>query len=146
MKLQEQVESKQNRLFVTVVCLVLMLALYFAISWITHRNKPQWQSAVGELNERDFAVAVSSIRTQAKLKGRVSQVQVNGRWVQVNNKGQPQVNLPNGQLDCAAIWLQVMGLPLNAPSYELSGQMVQANGESFCRYQTAQGDAFDYHP
>ncbi len=151
MKAQDVADAKQRGLMISLICILVMLLLYFAVGQVTENNKERWDDAVTELMERDFRVAVASARTQAKLSGRVAQIQMDGRLVSVNSRGNPWVVDALGEPDCGAIWLQVMGLPLEHPSYQLSAIKVRetvANGASSwrCRYLNPNGESFDYLP
>ena len=146
---QALADAAQNRLFRFVLYGLIVCGFIAVISYKTTLNYGYWDASRLDVLERDFHIAVASIITQAQLQGRVQQVQWQDRVIQVNRKGQPVAFDGEGRLDCSALWLQVMGFPVEQGS-SLTSVLIHATATGqtamSCRFLTGSGHFWDYAP
>ncbi|MCM2678585.1 hypothetical protein [Echinimonas agarilytica] len=147
---QNYVDGINRRLLLVIVGVVLMLALVFGISITTSKSRSQWDASIGDILERDFRVTLAGVIAEARLKGNVSFVEIQGRKIKVNRAGRPMVAGLNNEPDCGAIWFQVMGFEPNNRSYPVSPVVVTKKVDDrktvACRFYGMSGDFFDYTP
>lgn len=150
MTLADQQDAGNRRRLMTVICLLLMLLLIFQISRLLTAQQERWNSSVFTVLERDFQVAVATIYTEARLQGRVASVDLWQRKIEVNKAGRPVAYDAQGNLDCPAIWQQVMGFATDSEATPIATlSLVRTTNElSFigCRFVGSAENFFDYFP
>ncbi|MBW8189442.1 hypothetical protein K0504_00215 [Neiella marina] len=146
----DQQDAGNRRRLMTVICIMLMLLLMFQVTRLLNQQRSGWDSSVFAVLERDFQVAVATVYAEAKIQGRVRNVTLWQRQIDVNKAGRPAIYDDKGQLDCATIWQQVMGFRTDSKATPIAtlGLVRTTNdvSSSGCRFIGSAEDFFDYYP
>ncbi|MBD1391089.1 hypothetical protein IC617_16800 [Neiella sp. HB171785] len=146
----DQQEAGNRRRLMTIICVLLMALLIYQVNRTLSEQHSDWHSSVFVVVKRDFQVAVAHIYAEARLQGKVRQVSLWQRQIDVNERGRPAVFDDQGLLQCQTVWQQVMGVTMDTLAMPVTvvGLNRQTDGKSSqgCRFLVSESDYFDYFP